>query len=549
MLEYIVVYLFCISCFSFIHSKKKYDFLNALFVTFLTCSVFYLFLSEWQNAPDTLFSLIWDSSRSGDIKIDIFSNPQTYMLIFPFFCITILAMSDNLFFPYEQNKKTLLGLLILNLITLIMLISGNNFVQIITFVFVSDIIGQLLVKDIHASRRYSIYNLIADMALFLVLAMIRGKLENLDVGNISRYYETGRHRDFITVLIMISLFIKFGFFMFQGYLLDLKGARFHALILLPFLSTPAIALILFMKFYPLLIVSPTFIPLLNIFLVLSLFWGAVGCVLGDNLKEQSFYLNMIILSVLVKIVEQNSFQWNSSLSLMFISAFILNVSIYYTHYFTSRNSTLLKIEKRNTLAFSSVMLMGLCATCAFIVQFASLYNPSLKLWYIGFGILFTLSLSHMFRLRLNGQINQISDPYSDYRPLPFMSLCTALSVYIFYLEKNYYLWAVAGTVLFFLLFALYPFKKMTYFKSKWQQHSFSEIYEILLDKPITFIGKILTVLIDFVFIEKVLTGHILSLNGYIIQSFRKINRLGFLYFLICIIIAWMVLFFILIKGI
>jgi hypothetical protein len=61
-----------------------------------------------------------------------------------------------------------------------MLICTNNLVEIITFVFIIDILSQVLIKDVYASRRYSIYNLIADMGLFLIMAMLKGKLETLE---------------------------------------------------------------------------------------------------------------------------------------------------------------------------------------------------------------------------------------------------------------------------------------------------------------------------------------------------------------------------------
>ena len=250
--------------------------------------------------------MLWDSSRSGDIKIDIISSPTTYGLILPFFIITLIALFNNLLFKFEQHKKSFAAILIFNLISLIMLIAGNNLIQIITFVFVIDILSQLLIKDIYASRRYSIYNLIADMGLFLVMAMLKSKLETLEVGNITNYYQTGRHRDFIMFVIVISLFIKLGFFLFQSYLLDLKNTKFHRLILIPYLSTPMVALILFMKFYPLLIISPSFNLCINIAVSLTMIWGAIGMVVINNLKEKTVYLNMLIISLLVKMIQSTN---------------------------------------------------------------------------------------------------------------------------------------------------------------------------------------------------------------------------------------------------
>ena len=293
MLHETFLYLLMIGIFSLIKIKEKYAFLFSSVLTLLTALVFVLFLMDWRILPDSAQILSIGSSVGGNIKLDIISSKQNYMLILPFFANTLLALTNNLIFKYEAHKKKMLSLFIFNLAAFIMLICGNNFIQFMTFVFVIDILSCLLISDANAAKRYSLYNLVADMGIFLVLSMLQGKLANLDAGNIAHYYETGHHRDFIMFTLMLSLFIKFGFIFFQGYWLDLKNAKFHALYFLSFLSTPMAALILFIKFYPIVVVSPSFEPLLDAAVALSMAWAAFGAISAPQIKEKFFYFHML----------------------------------------------------------------------------------------------------------------------------------------------------------------------------------------------------------------------------------------------------------------
>ena len=221
MLANTVTYLLFIAIFSLLRFRPKFDKFIIAGLTVACLWVFNRFCLDWQLVTESITTLVWDSSKSGDVKIDIVSNRYNYMLIFPFFVITLLSLLNNLLFKFEDKKRIFSAILILNLLSLILLISTTNLVGIITFVFVIDILSQFFINNTYASRRYSIYNLIADMGLFMIMAMLKGKLDNLEIGNIAHYYETGRHRDFIMFAVIISLFIKFGFFLFQSYLLDL----------------------------------------------------------------------------------------------------------------------------------------------------------------------------------------------------------------------------------------------------------------------------------------------------------------------------------------
>ncbi len=550
MLADTVIYLLFISIISLLKIRIGLDKIIIPAISIAVAFVFYLFCSNWSVAPDTIVTLLWDSSRSGDIKIDIVSSNSTYLLVFPFFVITITALFNNLFFRYETKKRNFAAILILNLLSLIMLISGNNLIQIITFVFVIDILSQLFIKDVYASRRYSIYNLVADMGLFLIMAMLKGKLESLEISSITHYYETGRHRDFIMFVVMISLFIKFGFFLFQSYLLDLKNTKFHRLILIPYLSTPMVALILFMKFYPLLIVSPSFETCLDIAVTLTMLWGTLGMIVINNLKEKTVYLNMLIISSIVKLVQLSNFIWNINFSLMLIAGFYLNVCLFYTHYYIYREN--IASPKNNSCILKYIIIIYMLIAMSFISQLNIIYNEQNRYWIYLFVCLFTVGSAHLFSQILFG-INA-STKYSmiDVRPFPILFFCLISSIFIILLYKSYYISYAAFAVTFLVLIKSYPLRVISenlIINQRLQKIDFfARIYDIIIVHPVKIIGRWLTVLFDFVFIEKTLATMVASINNLTIRLFRKSVRHWSLYYLANFIIAVLLLVYCLLKG-
>ena len=105
MLANTVVYLLFIGLASLLRVRVKSDKFIVTLITFATFLVFYFFYQDFRIGNETVTTLLWDTSRSGDIKIDIISSLSNCRIVFPFFIITLLALLNNLFFRYEQNKR------------------------------------------------------------------------------------------------------------------------------------------------------------------------------------------------------------------------------------------------------------------------------------------------------------------------------------------------------------------------------------------------------------------------------------------------------------
>ena len=531
MLHETLLYLLAIGIFSFVRIQEKYVPAFCFVLTLFVALVFAFFVMDFRILTDSPYIFGIGSSMGGNIKLDIISSKQNYMLILPFFINTLLALGNNLIFKYETHKKHMLSLFVFNLISFIMLICGNNFIQFMTFVFVIDILSQLLISDTNAAKRYSIYNLVADMGIFLVLSMLHGKLVNLDVGNISHYYETGRHRDFIMFVLMFSSFIKFGLFLFQGYWLDLRSAKFHALYFLTYLSTPMAALILFIKFYPILVVSPSFAPLLNGMVFLSMVWGTIGGILNPQIKEKFVYCNMLCVAFLVKLVETENFIWNETFSSILVCLFVFNLCFYYLHFEIDRG------HGKSKSGLISVFSGFMAVLISLSMCLCSLYNEQNAFLIISFLGLFLLIVSHLFSFYAPKLRLEIKETPSSFRTICMMIFSVCLLCYEAFLYREYAFGACfvlsAFTFLYFFnLLKFGEFGKNFYLHI---QHIdlFSLFYEKCILLPIKHIGVFANIFIDFIFLEHTLLPLFSMINGWVAKIYGRMNRLGLLYYLLC----------------
>ncbi len=550
MIVNVVISLLILGALSLWKIRQRY---NNIFVSgsfLFVAGLLIYFIQSWQTGMESSFFMLWDSSASGDIKIAINSTLQNYRIVFPFFMIAVVALFNNLVFRYEKKKKAFSTLVIFILTSFIMLISGDNFVQIITCVFVIDILSQMLIQDVHASRRYGIYNLVADMGLFLVFALMRGSLNNLNMDTLTQYYDTVKYKDLIAAIMLVSLAIKFGFFVFHSYLLDLKSAKFHRLVLIPYLSTPMVALILFIKMRMFLAESHTFYLVFNILLGMTILWGAAGAAVIRGLKEKSVYFSMMIVALLVKLSEENGFVWNLSFSWLLICGFLFNICIYYLHYYANRENNLALLFRRQrkiSLALYAVCVVAIFLMMAFSVCLAGFYSADTALWIYGFALLFLPTAANMF-LQTIKNVEQNTDVLSaqtvDRRPLPMLLLIVSLSAAAVCLNDASWYPAIAAGGLFVVLMWIRPQRwliKDSLCEKMQNADFFSGGYNIIIARPIKFIGRVLTLLVDFVFFERTLVSTVMLSAGIVVRGFRQINREGVLRSVLFVFAAFLIL--------
>ena len=332
--------------------------------------------------------------------------------------------------------------------------------------------------------------------------------------------------------------------------MDLKSAKFHRLVLIPYLSTPMVALILFIKMRMFLAESHTFYLVFNILLGMTILWGAAGAAVIRGLKEKSVYFSMMIVALLVKLSEENGFVWNLSFSWLLICGFLFNICIYYLHYYANRENNLALLFRRQrkiSLALYAVCVVAIFLMMAFSVCLAGFYSADTALWIYGFALLFLPTAANMF-LQTIKNVEQNTDVLSaqtvDRRPLPMLLLIVSLSAAAVCLNDASWYPAIAAGGLFVVLMWIRPQRwliKDSLCEKMQNADFFSGGYNIIIARPIKFIGRVLTLLVDFVFFERTLVSTVMLSAGIVVRGFRQINREGVLRSVLFVLAAFLIL--------
>ena len=249
-----MINLILLSVIGFIKYRMRWDRIIAWFMFFLCVILFYEYTLSAIKGVNEGFSFIWNETKIGKITIDFYPKQISNLLIVPLFGMTILSMFYNNTFRYEERRCVFNSLIILNFISLSLLICSENYVQLITTTFLSDIIGYMVLKDVDSSRKLVVYNFIADMCLFMILAMVSGRIHSLEVSKLFTYEQLGYHKDFVGLVTALAIFIKIGVFSFQGYLLDTANARFQRMSTINIMFSPFVGILLLLKLHNILII-------------------------------------------------------------------------------------------------------------------------------------------------------------------------------------------------------------------------------------------------------------------------------------------------------
>ncbi len=495
---------------------------------------FYQYQNKFQ---ESVFSFVWNSSPSGNITVDVISNPYNYYLVLPFLFMTLLSVGYNAVFRYEERRNAYNAFVLFNLILLILMITSNNLVQLISGVFVVDIMALLMIKDVEKSKLHATLNLIADMLLFTVLAVINCQLESLDLRQIVKYNRIGYHQDFVAVAGLIAVFIKLGIVPFHEGLLKLKDIRFHRLQNVLFLTSSVSALILLQKFCYLWQNSQLFLPVLHVGCFIGICWGGICFWCAENLKVKVIYMQMLFWPILILLWADNQFAWSEFFTTLLICQYLGVCLLYFLYYKANRCASLLKIK-------DSGLVLGMGGWSVLILYFVVFFAESQNIWLLQkkndgivlFGyFLFSLTMAQIFhQFCFFAKKTEIKQVYHQSKNL-FVFLTGLAIVWVYKNEANImllvqnvesYLPVALWAVMVFLPIPEFMYK--IYNNKNVQNISvFNKIYNTLIAEPILWCGRILAVLIDRMLIEKMIVGATSLCLKSAIRLFRNIhyNRL------------------------
>lgn len=544
MIISVMTYLVTLGIFGFLKYKMRWDKVIAWIVFFTCLFLFYKYTLLTINGINEGFSFVWNETRIGKITIDFFPKQVSNQLIIPLFFMTILSVFYNNVFRYEERRCVFNSLVIMNFVSLSLMICAENYVQLITTIFISDILGYMILKDVDSSRKYVIYNFIADMLLFMILAMVSGKIHSLSIAELFTYEQIGRHKDFVGLVTALAIFIKIGAFSFQSYLLDTSIARFQRMSTINIMFAPLSGILLLLKLHNILIVSDLFLPLLKIMSSLTFIVGVIFFILKDNIRKKVVYFNMSGLGALMIMLYENNFEWNKLFSIYYLCLFFYNILFFKLYLYQNRTdnvSDMINAKEINRVTMYMILLLMALLSNIFI--FIS-YNISLELNHklpLILSILITISiaiiLNHIYCSPLNRRLDYLNK--NSMRALSFI-VNFAIIIGATRYFNIYHIYNVGILSLFIILSSAInlEYTKKPYSHEFIQENEISKsLYYYILVLPILSISRRLWLMVDTIFSEKVITTILSQINRLSISLFFKLNKKSYTSIILFIIVG------------
>lgn len=533
MIAYTVLVLFLIGVCSSIRVGVKTDKALSLIVFACLLFAFINFYNSMIIGESHTFSFVWNASQGQNLNFDIISNPTNYMLVFPCFVLTLLAILNNLLFRYEERRSAYCSLLIFNLLALILLITSNNFVQLISALFVIDILALFVIKENAAYRSYGMFNMLADMILFMVLAVINARVDSLDLEQIRLYQKTGIHTDFISLSGVIAILIKQGFFGFQSGVLALKNTRFHRMQNVLFLFSPLAALILLIKLNALWRVSAYFVTSIDVMCLITAIWGFAGSVCINEFKAKIIYWMMSFWALMVELLRFYDFVWINGFSALMLEMYVFVTALYLLYYYNNRcnyTTQMMRLRithKKRLISIMTIILLDImCAATTLSVM----HNPINWYFIFGFSVLFLISTAMVIGQiyfydgkRTAGVQNDISFKWMVFAELLLICLMLLKNIMI----GDWYAWGSA--ILWVVCILAVPLKKMAkLYDIAYIQNSdiIGSLYHCMVHY-LRLCGRLLELLVNHMFLEKIVLGMAMGISIAGLKLFRRLHSSRF----------------------
>ena len=477
------------------------------------------------------FVFHWIQYKTLHIDINLSSNLRNFIQIMPFGIVLLVSLFGNIFSRQETRRLRLGGLMCINLAFLLLLVCANNLIVLMISAFLIGITTLYIINDYDSKKTYIFYNLVSDMALFTACAIIYSRFHQVELSVLSRYAREGEHVSLVALLILLSLMIKNGLFLFQNQLLSFRDINFNRMIFLSFCSLPVVGMSIYEKALPLLSSFEYTGIIIGTAAALSTLYALGGALIYDDIKEKTLCFNMLFWALLYAVsltMPQFSFAACYPLLLLMLA---LNGLI---HALSASASDEVYASKMG--GFAKMLWPQLVFFIIWYAVFAqnvfALAKPAPILNFeLGtFAFAVALALAHLLRQAFFGTTRADDIVCARLRTLPYTD-CWLPAVLIcgFYALPLSKISIPAGMALavFVLLLVMHPLRGLSrYYADEELQLSefFKRFYELLILTPITVLGRILWLTIDFVIIERTIINSLSDMIKFLIRISQKIHQ-------------------------
>ena len=541
MLINLLLLLLCAGIVSEFVPKNRLPILWSLFSSAAVAYFIYR-LTLLGLSPDFHINQPWLKIPNLAINLEIVLDSYNIHLVYALAVLALLVLLQNTFGD-EKEKNSLNGLVLLNLLSALMLVFSSNYIQMLVAVGVCDVLVFSAINNTDAKKNYIYTNFLADIGLLSIFAVVLGQDLGLDLKNLANYSQSGHHKDFVAIILLLCIFVKTGLFPFHGSYINMRQIGFNRLNYILYAATPLTGYILLLKTEALLQISHYSYPLLQTISILTIIWGFLGAVAIDNMKQKAIYFAMMFWGTVYAFVafsdKLGAFDFASGLTVAFLfsQALLWLYTLCSNEIYVSETGGFLP-KVKFTFLLSVIIMLSVFAVWTSLWQ----QNPWLSTAYL---LVSALASAHVFSQVLLGEshaderVQAMSKNPSIRLWLP--AILTAFAVLGHF--NHSVLFTLFCTFAWIGFFVYRPLCKLDalYDKDNLQDADYvAETYELLIVTPVKVIGRLLWLTIDFVFIEKTIITSIQNALKFLIFLFRRIHSgtiLGSLAFVIFTVVV------------
>ena len=472
-------------------------------------------------------------------------------------CLGVLALSFfavyyNILVTKEESPNAMNGLILLNCVFVISAILSPNYIQLLAAVGMSDVIVFSAINQLDAKKQYIYGNFFADFILLNTFALIFVQSDSIVISNFGDASKQWSHRDFIAIMLLLSIFIKSGLLMFHTAYQKMSSLNYNRLNFILYVTTPLMGAIIFENIKDVFVISPYSYPLLKIFSVLTILFAALGTLCVDNIKRKAVYLSMMFWGLIFVGYAWQINTVSPKFYVLLLSAFLFNNSLMLV-YKAASDEVLISRMGGFLKSLKFTFFINAVSVVLYAVTWWIYAQKSIPYAIIGLFVI-SITSAHVFSEVYLSQSK--ADEWVLARlknPLFLLWLPIILvAAAVIYAKLNEWQYIYGFAVLWMLLFIFHPFRKLSMmykYDSFQKSDKVTWLYNFFILAPLKFFGRALRLIVDFVFIEKTILASIKSAIRFAVFIFRKLhgkNIWGYMIFVLSAVIIIAVAYY---KGV
>ncbi len=537
MLAAVFAYLITVGIFSLFIPEDRYEKPASvlLFLLLLPLTAAFWAYPSFFNEASLVYP--WIQDKYYHLNFSLSYSP----VLGAFFLICGTLSLFNIFSVTEERRAELSQIIFFNLAALMVLCSASTLPQIAVGSCFITFCALFSIDDAEFKKKFALYHIVADMLLILTCLVLRGQIPIPEISAVFQLKNIANY-NLLAAAFILSISIKTGFFLFHNGLSDVYKVKYFRQIFISYCTTPAAGIIILQKLGGLFAFAPWTLTVFHLLIIASVLWGVRGLLFMDNIRQKSFYLNQMFFAFVawVSVAKPDVDLLALLLGGFFLNSILLNIFISASQ--EARVSLMGGFIKHTKSSFLFALFMIFGAMTLIIAS-----SCSKDIWFfMFFFILLFASMAHVLHCIYFGANQSDERVLANLRNPRFIYFIPALfAACLIYKTGFFHLMLVlqcfaAFCVLLYIHFSLPSLKTGT--------DSFADFaYGLILVAPVNFLGRILNLTIDFLFIEKTLLNSLTRLNDFLSETAGRFNNNSWQTYAGFVIIG-MVTIFLIIKG-